>query len=142
MLQGWDDHSIRIKAAKLLGCQNLSCYYGRRFSRAEVQAEFEKNRQLGAATGCWKNGMLVDDDQGTLKAHFAAKQQQQQQELLEGVPGQAIALPVGAAEVTAGSIQNPTGSAGAAANAEVSLDQHPAAAGEGTVGMLATEEPS
>jgi hypothetical protein len=117
MLQGWDDHSIRIKAAKLLGCQNLSWYYGRRFSRAEAQAEFEKNRQLGAATGCWKNGMLVDDDRGTLKAHFAAQKQQQQQEeeIFGGVPGQADALPVEAGEVTAGSVGDLAGSAGAAA---------------------------
>jgi transcription initiation factor TFIID subunit TAF12 len=120
MLQGWDDHSIRIKAAKLLGCQNLSWYYGRRLSRAEAQAEFERNRQLGAATGCWKNGMLVDDDRGTLKARFAAQQQQQQQqqqeqqqeqqqqqqqeEILRGVSGQAEASPVEAGEVTAGSV--------------------------------------
>jgi hypothetical protein len=90
MLQGWDDHSIRIKAAKLLGCQNLSWFYDRRYSKAEAQAVFERNQQLGAATGCWKNGMLVDDDRGTLKAHFAAQkqdephlQQQQQQQQQE-----------------------------------------------------------
>lgn len=74
MLKGWDDNNIRLKAAKLLGCQNLSRYYGRCFSRRQVEAELEANKQLGAQTGCWKNGMLVDNDSGTLAAHF--KQQQ------------------------------------------------------------------
>jgi transcription initiation factor TFIID subunit TAF12 len=116
MLQGWDDHSIRIKAAKLLGCQNLSWYYGRRFSRAEAGAEFEKNQQLGAATGCWKNGMLVDDDMGTLKAHFTAQQQQQQQQQhqqqqqqqqRDDVSAAATATAMEAAEAQAGSIGAP-----------------------------------
>ncbi|WIA18127.1 hypothetical protein OEZ85_009605 [Tetradesmus obliquus] len=109
MLPGWDDHSIRIKAAKLLGCQNLSWYYGRRFSRVEAQAEFEKNQQLGAVTGCWKNGMLVDDERGTLKAHFTAahqQQQQQQQQKLGGDASAAASVADGeAAEVQAGSAE-------------------------------------
>lgn len=79
MLKGWDDTNIRLKAAKLLGCQNLSRYFGRCFSRSEVEAELEANKQLGAQTGCWKNGMLVDDDSGTLAAHFRQQAQQQQQ---------------------------------------------------------------
>ncbi|KAF8061984.1 hypothetical protein HT031_004244 [Scenedesmus sp. PABB004] len=72
LLPGWDDQAIRIKAAKALGCQNLSRYHGRRLTAAEVDAELEANRALGAATGCWKHGMLVDDDRGTLRQHFAA----------------------------------------------------------------------
>lgn len=74
MLPGWDDHNIRVKTAKLLGSQNLSWYHGRKFSKAEAEAEYEKNRQLGAQTGCWKNGLLVDDGKGTLRAHFVAQQ--------------------------------------------------------------------
>jgi hypothetical protein len=81
MLRGWDENNIRLKAAKLLGCQNLSRYYGRKFGRAEVEGELEANKQLGAATGCWKHGMLVDDDSGTLAAHFRQQAQQQQQQL-------------------------------------------------------------
>lgn len=73
MLQGWDDHNIRVKTAKLLGCQNLSWYHGRKFTKSEAEAEFEQNKQLGARTGCWKNGMLVDDDGGTLRRHFQTR---------------------------------------------------------------------
>lgn len=79
MLRGWDDTNIRIKTAKLLGCQNLSRYQGQRFSRAQVEAQFAANKKLGADTGCWKNGMLVDDDKGTLAAHFKRLDEQQQQ---------------------------------------------------------------
>eukprot|EP00878_Enallax_costatus_P012768 GHUV01013332.1.p1 GENE.GHUV01013332.1~~GHUV01013332.1.p1 ORF type:complete len:206 (+),score=55.18 GHUV01013332.1:187-804(+) len=74
LLHGWDDHNIRVKTAKLLGCQNLSWYHGRKFTKLEAEAEFEQNKQLGAQTGCWKNGMLVDDERGTLRAHFQARQ--------------------------------------------------------------------
>jgi len=88
MLKGWDDNNIRLKAAKLLGCQNLSRYYGRHISRAEVVAELEANKQLGAQTGCWKNGMLVDDDKGTLAAHFKRQQEQQQQQQQRQEQGQ------------------------------------------------------
>lgn len=75
MLPGWDDHNIRVKTAKLLGCQNLSWYHGRKFTKAEAEEEYESNKQLGAQTGCWKNGMLVDDDKGTLRAHFMRQQE-------------------------------------------------------------------
>jgi hypothetical protein len=80
MLKGWDDTSIRLKAAKLLGSQNLSRYYGRCITKAQAEAELQANKQLGAQTGCWKNGMLVDDDSGTLAAHFRQQQEHQQQE--------------------------------------------------------------
>lgn len=64
-----------------VSCMTCFRYYGQRFSRAQVLAAFEANKQLGASTGCWKHGMLVDDDAGTLAAHF--RQQQQQQQLAE-----------------------------------------------------------
>eukprot|EP00879_Flechtneria_rotunda_P007372 GHRR01007733.1.p1 GENE.GHRR01007733.1~~GHRR01007733.1.p1 ORF type:complete len:199 (+),score=46.31 GHRR01007733.1:559-1155(+) len=74
LLPGWDENSIRLKAAKLLGCQNLSWYQGRRFTRAEAEFEFESNKQVGAQTGCWKQGMLVNDSKGILRAHLQVKQ--------------------------------------------------------------------
>jgi hypothetical protein len=80
MLKGWDDTTIRLKTARLLGCQNLSRYHGRCFTRAQVEAELAANKQLGAQTSCWKNGMLVDDDSGTLAAYFKEQAQQQQQQ--------------------------------------------------------------
>eukprot|EP00877_Chromochloris_zofingiensis_P005773 jgi/Chrzof1/15197/Cz09g31090.t1 len=70
-LQGWDDHNIRVKTSRLLGCQNLSRYVGHKFTKAAAEAELESNKQIGAETGCWKHGMLVDDDKGTLKAYLA-----------------------------------------------------------------------
>ena len=37
------------------------------FCRTAVEAEFEKNKSIGHATGCWKSGMLVEDDNGSVK---------------------------------------------------------------------------
>eukprot|EP00775_Hariotina_reticulata_P005357 gene5357-5593_t len=79
MLPGWEEQHIRLKAAKLLGCQNLSRYNGQQLAKAKVQDEYNKNKSLGAETGCWKNGMLVDDNNGTLQLHFSAQQQQEVQ---------------------------------------------------------------
>jgi hypothetical protein len=86
MTQGWEEQHIRLKAAKLLGCQNLSQYAGKQLAKAKVQDEYEKNKALGAATGCWKNGMLVDDNNGTLHARFSEQQQQQQQQQSSSAP--------------------------------------------------------
>ena len=35
--------------------------------RDAVEAEFQKNKELGEATGCWKSGMLVEDDNGSVR---------------------------------------------------------------------------
>jgi len=72
MPPAWDETSVRARAARALGRQNLSAYAGRRLSRAEVAAEAARNRAAGAATGCWKGGVLVEDDRGSVRAHFEA----------------------------------------------------------------------
>ena len=33
-------------------------------TKAEFEKEFKKNKELGEKLGCWKAGMLVDNDQG------------------------------------------------------------------------------
>ena len=33
-------------------------------SKDEIDAEFSKNKELGERLGCWKAGMLVDNDEG------------------------------------------------------------------------------
>ena len=35
--------------------------------RTAVEAEFVRNKRIGDATGCWKAGMLVEDDNGSVK---------------------------------------------------------------------------
>ena len=32
-----------------------------------MEIEFKKNKEIGEATGCWKSGMLVEDDEGSVK---------------------------------------------------------------------------
>lgn len=37
--------------------------------------EREKHRELGQRLGCWKGGMLVEDDKGSVAAALAGMQQ-------------------------------------------------------------------
>jgi hypothetical protein len=41
--------------------------------RAAVDAEHTANRAIGEATGCWKAGVLVEDDAGSVAAALAAQ---------------------------------------------------------------------
>ncbi len=36
-----------------------------------MDAEREKNRKIGEATGCWKGGVLVEDDAGSVAKYLA-----------------------------------------------------------------------
>lgn len=72
LLPRWDETALRVKAARALGSQSLARYAGWTGGRDAVDAEFAANRAVGAATGCWKNGVLVEDDAGSVAAHLAA----------------------------------------------------------------------
>ncbi|KAG2486117.1 hypothetical protein HYH03_015212 [Edaphochlamys debaryana] len=69
----WDDQQVRIRAARLMGTQSLQRYVGWKGSRAAVEAEYAKNKAIGEATGCWKGGVLVEDDHGTVRKYFEAQ---------------------------------------------------------------------
>ena len=32
-----------------------------------MDAEYKKNKEIGEKTGCWKAGVLVEDDNGSVK---------------------------------------------------------------------------
>lgn len=70
VLPGWDDQQLRIKAARLFGSQSLARYVGWRGDRKAVEEEYAKNKAIGDATGCWKSGVLVEDDQGSVRKYF------------------------------------------------------------------------
>jgi len=36
------------------------------FTKAEIDAEYAKNKAIGERTGCWKAGVLVEDDNGSV----------------------------------------------------------------------------
>jgi hypothetical protein len=36
--------------------------------RSAVDAEHQKNRELGERLGCWKGGVLVEDDAGSVRS--------------------------------------------------------------------------
>lgn len=69
-LPNWEDQQIRIKASRLMGSQSLAKYVGWKGNKEAVENEFAKNKQIGEATGCWKSGVLVEDDNGTVKKYL------------------------------------------------------------------------
>jgi len=71
-LRRYDEQFVRIKAARLLGTQSLARHVGWKGNRAAVAAEREKHRELGERLGCWKAGVLVEDNQGSAAKALAA----------------------------------------------------------------------
>jgi hypothetical protein len=69
----WDETALRIKASRLMGSQSLARYPGWKGNRAAVDAEHARNRALGEQTGCWKSGVLVEDDNGSVAKALAAR---------------------------------------------------------------------
>lgn len=69
-LQGWEDQQIRIRASRLLGSQSLVRYVAWKGNKEAVDREYAKNKQIGEATGCWKNGTLVENDNGDVKKYM------------------------------------------------------------------------
>jgi hypothetical protein len=57
-------NELRVKSMQLMGRQNLSLYKDWKGDEAAVQREFERNKEIGLKTGCWKANMLVSDDNG------------------------------------------------------------------------------
>ena len=50
------------------GCRaNCPCDPGN-IHRGAVEAEYGKNKALGERLGCWKGGVLVEDDAGSVRA--------------------------------------------------------------------------
>ena len=106
---------IRIKASRAIGSQGLNRYHGKYFpittfrrlihirltfllfqsgwigNKADVLAEYERNKQIGLATGCWKGGILVENDH---KHAEAAIKKRDAEEAAAGVepPGKRIKL--------------------------------------------------
>ena len=44
--------------------------------RSAVEAEFKKNKALGESIGCWRGGVLVEDDAGSVRRALAAQEEQ------------------------------------------------------------------
>lgn len=64
MLPGWTVNHLRVKTIGLMGRQNLSKYAGWKGDEEAITREFERNKAIGLATGCWKGTCLVTDDAG------------------------------------------------------------------------------
>ena len=63
----WTTLDLRVKASRMLGTQSLSRYpKGWKGTKEEVVLEYEKHKEIGEKTGCWKSGTLVEDDDGSV----------------------------------------------------------------------------
>lgn len=74
-LSRYDDQFVRLKTARLLGTQSLARHMGWKGDAAAVQAEYEKHKKLGEELGCWKGGVLVENDEGSVAAALASLDQ-------------------------------------------------------------------
>lgn len=72
-LSRYDDQFIRLKTARLLGTQSLARHMGWKGDAAAVQQEYEFHKRLGEELGCWKGGVLVENDQGSVAQALADK---------------------------------------------------------------------
>ncbi len=67
LLPDWDEPELRVKAARLLGRQSLVLYKGWKGGESEIQAEYEKNKEIGMRLNAWKGSVLVADDNGLVE---------------------------------------------------------------------------
>lgn len=71
LLPQWDDQFLRIKTGRLFGSQSLARYVGWKGSKSAVEAEYQKNKVLGESLGCWRGGVLVENDAGDVRKALA-----------------------------------------------------------------------
>ncbi|KAI9291015.1 hypothetical protein K502DRAFT_326485, partial [Neoconidiobolus thromboides FSU 785] len=65
-LPDWSVNELRLKACRLIGRQNLQLYKNFKGNEAEILKEWKFNHELGIKYNCWKNSVLVYDDQGVV----------------------------------------------------------------------------
>ena len=70
-LQRYTDQYLRLRTARLLGTQSLVRHMGWRGDRAAIDAQHAKHKALGERLGCWKGGMLVEDNHGSVAKALA-----------------------------------------------------------------------
>ena len=65
-LTRYDETTVRVKASKLMGTQSLARHVGWKGDQAAVEQEYAKHKRIGEATGCWKSGYLVENEEGAV----------------------------------------------------------------------------
>jgi hypothetical protein len=67
----YDDQFIRVETARCGGIQSLARNMGWKGDAAAVEAEYAKHKKIGEALGCWKGGVLVENDAGQVAQALA-----------------------------------------------------------------------
>jgi len=66
LLSKWQPQQLRVKSSRIMGSQSLARYTGNKYTKKQCEAEYAKNKAIGVQTGCWKAGVLVEDDNGSV----------------------------------------------------------------------------
>jgi len=76
-LPDWGGAELRIKTARLLGRQSIVAYHGQKLTEEMIAREYEWNKALGEEVGCWKGGVLVNDDAGVVATRIEERKKLQ-----------------------------------------------------------------
>ena len=68
---------MRVKASRVIGRQNLKSYVGWKANADMLRFEHDRNKRIGDATGRWKGGVLVADEDGAVDAAIALSEREQ-----------------------------------------------------------------
>ncbi|EFN55627.1 hypothetical protein CHLNCDRAFT_133791 [Chlorella variabilis] len=69
-LSRYKDTDVRVHAGRLLGAQSLARHVGWKGDRAAVDAQRELHLRIAGATSCLKNGVLVENDEGSVARYL------------------------------------------------------------------------
>ena len=65
---------ILFSLSPKLTCRAVA-WTDQKFTRAQIEVEYERNKEIGIRLGCWKGSTLVYDDDGKVLAELLAAQE-------------------------------------------------------------------
>lgn len=66
-LEEWLGSELSTKTRKIIGRQSLRLYNNWKGSKEDCEKEFKKNKEIGEKLGCWRGGVLVNDNNGEVE---------------------------------------------------------------------------
>ena len=65
-LKDWTGPELSAKTKRIIGRQSIQSYSGWKGNKDQIQREYNKNKEIGTQLGCWKGGVLVNDEGGAV----------------------------------------------------------------------------
>eukprot|EP01091_Cochliopodium_minus_P010674 TRINITY_DN287_c2_g1_i1.p1 TRINITY_DN287_c2_g1~~TRINITY_DN287_c2_g1_i1.p1 ORF type:complete len:166 (-),score=47.95 TRINITY_DN287_c2_g1_i1:153-650(-) len=63
-LQEWTGPELSAKTKRIIGRQSIQSYTNWKGDKDQIAKEYNKNKEIGMQLGCWKGGVLVNDEEG------------------------------------------------------------------------------